>query len=366
MAHIPIEIIDLRKEKTTHLQDALALANACQEEFLFLDASEQFTPELKLHIKSEVYSVKFFDAVDSVRKRLKGYHPFIFLFIDAPLRSEEWSNLFSTRRTESGFVVATTADVVEVIIQPHQLTAYFLYEFAVHSLAMVVGGREHHQERRGCIFDFKAIKNDILISMESGLLCDECKEWLLTNGHQLSPKQLLAIETLLAETSRMLKPALSASAPKPRIFLGSSTEGLSVAREIQAELQHDYHVEIWNQDTVFALGTVTIEALGRALDSYALGLFLFTPDDKTVVRATQTERARDNVVFEAGLFIGRLGRFRVFVIHPSRGIALPSDLHGLTTATYDASAPNKRAAVGPACEAIRKATNAAIAAQRRA
>lgn len=141
-----------------------------------------------------------------------------------------------------------------------------------------------------------------------------------------------------------------------RIFIGSSIEGLEVARCIQAEMEYDYDVEIWNQGTVFGLGIATLEALEKAVQSYDIGVFVFTPDDELVSRGKIKPIARDNVVFELGLFIGKLSRFRAFIIKPSGSlITLPTDLNGITTATYDTTKHNLRAALGPACHAIRDA-----------
>ena len=67
---------------------------------------------------------------------------------------------------------------------------------------------------------------------------------------------------------------------------------------------------------------------------------------------------RDNVLFELGLFMGRLGRSRTFVVRPRHGdVKLPSDLAGVTAALYDwpRSDNDKRAAVGPACDELRRA-----------
>jgi predicted nucleotide-binding protein len=143
---------------------------------------------------------------------------------------------------------------------------------------------------------------------------------------------------------------------KPRIFVGSSVEGLNVARAIQKELNYDYHIELWNQSSVFRLGTATLEALEAALDAYDYAIFVFTPDDLMIKRDSQAHVVRDNVIFEAGLFIGRKGRFNAFVVHPSDiSIQLPSDFHGITAAKYEAEAPNLVASVGAACSEIRAA-----------
>jgi predicted nucleotide-binding protein len=147
---------------------------------------------------------------------------------------------------------------------------------------------------------------------------------------------------------------------KTRIFIGSSTEGLPVANEVQALLQHEFEVEVWNQDTIFGLGTATLEALESAVLAYDFAIFVFTPDDEAHTRGQVKTVARDNVVFELGLFVGKLTRKRAFVIQPRIGVALPSDLAGITTAVYDANRLNLAAALGPACLQVRNAVAAAL------
>jgi hypothetical protein len=74
-------------------------------------------------------------------------------------------------------------------------------------------------------------------------------------------------------------------------------------------------------------------------------------------RDTAVFGPRDNAVFELGLFMGRLGRARTFVVRPSgNALKLPSDLAGLTTAAYDwpRADRNYQAAVGAACDSIRE------------
>jgi predicted nucleotide-binding protein len=89
---------------------------------------------------------------------------------------------------------------------------------------------------------------------------------------------------------------------------------------------------------------------------YHHGVFVFTPDDQLSVRGEFKQVARDNVLFELGMFIGKLGRKRAFVVHPgSRGLSLPSDLAGITTAPYDPHEKNLAAALGPVATRVRAA-----------
>lgn len=115
-------------------------------------------------------------------------------------------------------------------------------------------------------------------------------------------------------------------------------------------------MEIWNQSQVFGLGTSTLEALEVAVDEYDFGVFVFTPDDKRTMRGKNNLVARDNVIFESGLFIGKLGRYRSFIVKP-RGILIqmPSDLNGITVADYDPTKTNLAGAVGAACTKLRAA-----------
>jgi hypothetical protein len=143
---------------------------------------------------------------------------------------------------------------------------------------------------------------------------------------------------------------------KPRLFIGSSTESLSVARAAQAELEHDAEVTVWTQG-IFALSQTSLDSLLVALDNFDFGLFVFAPDDVTRLRGTEHPTVRDNVVLELGLFVGRLGRERNFMVVP-RGIEalhLPTDLLGITPGTYEPHRTDKNlvAALGPACHAIR-------------
>lgn len=78
-----------------------------------------------------------------------------------------------------------------------------------------------------------------------------------------------------------------------------------------------------------ARGHTIIEKFEEYAQKTDLVFALFTPDDFRE-EGTQTGRARQNVVFEFGYFLGRLGRHagKVFLLL-KRGVELPSDLHGV-------------------------------------
>jgi len=146
-----------------------------------------------------------------------------------------------------------------------------------------------------------------------------------------------------------------------RLFIGSSTEALDVAYAIQANLEREFEVTVWNQG-VFTLSKSVLGSLLQALHKSDFGVFVLTPDDITIIRDRAKNTARDNVIFELGLFIGHLGKERAYFVVPSgvESLELPSDLAGITYARYraDREDENFEAALGPACQAIRKASQA--------
>jgi len=144
---------------------------------------------------------------------------------------------------------------------------------------------------------------------------------------------------------------------KPRVFVGSSTEGLPVAEALQVGLEYDAEVTVWSQG-VFGLSGGTLETLVETSKGFDFSVFVLTPDDLVVKRGEQQPTARDNVIFELGLFMGSSGRHRTFFVHPRQvPMALPSDLAGITAATYDParSDGDLQAALGPACTRIKRA-----------
>ena len=144
---------------------------------------------------------------------------------------------------------------------------------------------------------------------------------------------------------------------KPKLFIGSSVEGLEVAYAIQTELEHDLESTIWSQG-VFNLTRSTLNDLLSALDTFDAAIFVMSPDDVIKMRSNEQTAIRDNVLFELGMFIGRLGPENTFMIKPrySQNFHVPTDLLGVTPGDYDnqRSDGNLQAALGPFCFQVRK------------
>ncbi|MGE0222916.1 MAG: TIR domain-containing protein [Acetobacteraceae bacterium] len=138
---------------------------------------------------------------------------------------------------------------------------------------------------------------------------------------------------------------------KPRLFIGSSFDGLEVARALQAELEDRVDVVLWTQG-VFEMKFACLESLIQETDKADFAVLVLTAEDMIRSRGRQRASPRDNVLFELGLFMGRLGRQRCFFLHdgPERdGLTLPADLLGVWAASYVRRADGDlRSAIGPA------------------
>lgn len=142
---------------------------------------------------------------------------------------------------------------------------------------------------------------------------------------------------------------------KPSLFIASSVEGLNIADAINANLEHQAHCTVWRNGT-FKLSSQTVDDLVKKSSTIDFAIFAFTPDDVATIRRQEEAIARDNVVFELGLFIGAIGKDRCYVVKP-RGVEmhLPSDLLGMNFTDYATDRPDDdiASAMNYACKQIK-------------
>lgn len=157
---------------------------------------------------------------------------------------------------------------------------------------------------------------------------------------------------------RLLERNALIAAPRTRIkvFIISSTEAHAIAKNVEAALKHDdIQVRLWT-DGVFKVANYTLDDLETELDMSDFAVAIAHPDDKLEFRDEDWPAPRDNVVFELGFFMGRLGRRRAILMEPQGvRVKLPSDLAGVTTIRYNLPKDyDLAAAMAPATEKLLK------------
>lgn len=125
---------------------------------------------------------------------------------------------------------------------------------------------------------------------------------------------------------------------KKRLFIGSSSEELKYAEKAKVILEKDFDVTIWNEkvwDTaVFKINQNFLSDLLKVTLQFDFGILLGTSDDRVTYRGADVLQPRDNVLFELGLFTGRLGTSKcAFLI--DKEIKLLSDFGGLSLAQFN-------------------------------
>ena len=125
---------------------------------------------------------------------------------------------------------------------------------------------------------------------------------------------------------------------KSKLFIGSSKEELGLARLAKSLLENDFDVTIWDEkvwDTsVFKLNQYFLSDLLKATLIYDFGILIGTSDDEVVFRNNVRLQPRDNILFELGLFMGRMGTSKcAFLVETN--IKLLSDFQGITLAKFE-------------------------------
>lgn len=228
---------------------------------------------------------------------------------------------------------------------PPSVKAYLLYQiaqalltFSADMIEEVFLSQMAHEETIGCVNDMCMYKKDIRIGISAGYICPSCRTTYLQYG--VSEARLQAVEAVLAA-------ARSEAIAKPISFL-------PVADEKRIFIVHGHNEACLKMLEAYlreiGLTPVILKKLARnGIDNILnqisentnvmCAILLFTADDKgrALTEKSFRKRARQNVVFEAGYFIGKLGKEKVLMMS-EKDIELPSDLGGCRYIEIDENA----------------------------
>jgi predicted nucleotide-binding protein len=99
------------------------------------------------------------------------------------------------------------------------------------------------------------------------------------------------------------------------IFIGSSTESKDIAYAIASHFEQDkFNVTVW--DKAFERNKSNLDNLKKFTATYDCAIFVFAldKDNKLEHRGVTYDNLPANIIFEAGLFLGRLGYSRTFFL----------------------------------------------------
>jgi hypothetical protein len=114
---------------------------------------------------------------------------------------------------------------------------------------------------------------------------------------------------------------------KPRIFIGSSAERLSVLEQVEISLQSIGDCQRWTG--AFTTDKSNLDSLIQQTRLSDFSVLIAIKDDILIKKGQTKEVARDNMIFEFGLFLGAAGIRKSFLL-VEEGIDLPTDLDGIT------------------------------------
>lgn len=357
MAKVPVEIVRIGKALQKEIEEVVLLLNSSQTEFnlsLLLPAEEA---KFRLLEFKQAYVDELLKKVKKVRDDLKGFHPFVIAVSDTTLLRGDDTIICGNAYPENGVALFSFHNIGETVVPINKIKAYIAYYIARFTFNFLTPQHRSHEELTECVFDTHVNRTELFERIKSGNICDVCREKVMNEDYSMTTSQFSCLQAMFRKAEELLTSDINnvaIRAQKPKIFIGSSLEGINVARKIQAELSNEFEVVIWNQGIFDKLGVSYLETLEQTVRFFDYGVFVFTPDDKIESRGETKRAARDNVIFELGMFIGKLTRHKAFLVYPvNSNIGILSDFAGITIAGYDSSLTNLQAALGPVCERIR-------------
>ena len=125
-------------------------------------------------------------------------------------------------------------------------------------------------------------------------------------------------------------------------FVGSSSESRPIAAAILENLEGKVEITCWYHDFCKPTSSVFDDLLEQ-VGQFDFGIFIFASDDIVEIRRHAAGTVRDNVLFELGLFLGILGKERVFIVATPdfQEMRVPTDLHGRNVVQFQTRGDGK-------------------------
>lgn len=236
-----IELMSIGDDLYPMLNDSAALLNAVQEEFRFsLTAPAQREEGLSFH-RANYLTSDIWTFLRGHRKKFGGNRPYIIAFVNAPLESVKLGNLFGSHEATEGLAVVTVHTCTQYVKEARRYCCYYLTRYSL-SFANPLIKSHDDPARANCYFHKKMYKPDILASMDTGDICDECRDQLDNPPPDGAAKHLSNEER---GALKRMRDVVSGNYPYALIMKGGGVKGLAFAGallELEKYFWFDRHV----------------------------------------------------------------------------------------------------------------------------
>ncbi|GCD54329.1 TIR domain-containing protein [Acetobacter pasteurianus] len=272
-------------------------------------------------------------------------------------RMVQGNSLISTEVAEKSTIREFSSGETLIEQNGHDNSIYFILsgsvEIFVNGYPVALRGAGNHVGEMAAIEP--AHRRSATVIAKEDTIVAELSEHDFTDIATRYPEIYRLIARELSRRLLKRNKLVSGAREKIKVFLICSTEALPIARAVQTAFEHDNFLTTLWTDGVFKISHYPLQSLEEQVDSSDFAIAVAHADDLTIFRGQEWPSSRDNVVFELGLFMGRLGRQRAILMEPRESkIKLPSDLAGITTITYRFEEGSDAAAlIAPACNQLR-------------
>ncbi len=131
------------------------------------------------------------------------------------------------------------------------------------------------------------------------------------------------------EAKAIFSKPFSSYVPRRKVFIAYGHD--ERVKALLSNTIEDFGLEPVVLDQIAGGGNTIIEQLEQQIEGAAFACVLLTPDDEGYPKCKPNEkkyRARQNVILELGMVVGRLGRKQVAVFHKGN-LEMPSDIRDL-------------------------------------
>src|ERR1700675_583085 len=110
-----IEVMALGDDIYHHLESATTGLNSIQHEFQFRPTALNLRQWGLSFQRSQYDTNEVFAFLKSYRIKAAGHRPYIIAFLNAPLSSESFDNLFGSHEADNGLAVCTLHDCTQFV-----------------------------------------------------------------------------------------------------------------------------------------------------------------------------------------------------------------------------------------------------------